>query len=64
LDRNTREKAAQLAYEEGYRIGFEIGRIESYEERLGRPATPIEELDKLSLEELYRMADELEGLVR
>lgn len=66
IDREREEsrRKAELDYTSGlkhaYRKGHCIGRIQSYEELLKRPETPTEQLDKLSLKELERLADELQ----
>ena len=58
FERELREKVT-IAREEGKALGRLIGEIEVYEFRLSLSRTPVEELEKLSLDELRRLADEL-----
>ncbi len=65
LDYNTGLKVARMeGREEGRMEGEQIGRIHAYERLLGRPETPTEQLNGLSLEELTRRADELQALLQ
>jgi hypothetical protein len=74
LDYNTGLKVAHMAGEEiglvrglkkGEKMGLEkgekIGTIHLCERLLNRPETPIENLAGMSLEDLSRMADDLQG---
>jgi len=64
LDENTRNRVARVeGREEGRIEGERIATIRIYEQLLGRPVTPREDLARRSLEELTRMADELQRLV-
>jgi len=68
LDENTRNRVARVegreeGREEGRLEGERIATIRIYEQLLGRPVTPREDLARRSLEELTRMADELQRLV-
>jgi predicted transposase/invertase (TIGR01784 family) len=57
FDDNTRVKVARM---EGRAEGEKIGLIHAWERLLGRPQTPTERLGSLSLEDLTRLADELQ----
>ena len=68
LDENTLVKVARLegrheGREEGRTEGEQIGIIHLCERLLNRPETPKENLAGLSLEQLARLADELQGQV-
>src|SRR5262245_52705531 len=58
------EHARQQGREEGREKGLEegkvIGRIEICQRLLKQPLTPTEELSRLSIEELTKLADQLE----
>jgi hypothetical protein len=60
LDYNTGMKVAHL---EGQKKGEKIGVIQLCERLLKRPETPTEKLAALSIEDLTRLADELQGQV-
>ncbi len=65
LDYNTGLKVARLeGREEGRAEGEKIGMIHAFERLLNRPQTPTEQLAGRSLEELTRLADELQGQLR
>ena len=49
----------QEGLQEGRAIGELLGRIHAFQELLGHPLTPLEDLVALSAEELNRRADEL-----
>jgi hypothetical protein len=66
LDYNTGLKVARMeGHEEGrterLAQGERIGLIHAFERLLRRPETPTEELIRLSLEELTRLTDDLQG---
>ena len=66
LDHNTYLKEARLqglqeGRTEGRTEGEKIGIIHLCERLLGRSETPIEKLTALSLDDLTRLADELQG---
>ena len=71
LDHNSLMKAAQRFQEQGLKEGREAGRqqgekigvIKFCERMLNRPNTPAEQLATLSLEELTRLAEELQNEV-
>ena len=68
LDQNTLVKVARLegrteGRAEGLTEGEHIGVIHLCERLLKRPETPAEKLASLSLEELARLAEELQGQV-
>jgi hypothetical protein len=64
LDQNTLVKVARLeGREEGRTQGEQIGVIHLCERLLNCPETPTERLAALSLEQLARLADELQGKV-
>ena len=60
LDHNTLIKWAQLQRGEGRAEGEKIGIIHAYGRVLNRQETPSEKLAALSLEELTRLAEELQ----
>jgi hypothetical protein len=66
MDYNTGMKAARLEGQaegrsEGHVEGEKIGMIHAYERLLQRPETPTEQLAALSLDNLTRLADELQA---
>jgi hypothetical protein len=64
LDYNTGLKVARLeGRTEGEMIGF-IRMINVFERLLNRPETPAEQLANLSLEDLKRLADDLQAQVQ
>jgi flagellar biosynthesis/type III secretory pathway protein FliH len=69
LDYNTGMKVARMegreegrleGREEGRQFGIRIGMIHFYEQFLNRPETPDEQLAGMSLEDLSRLAADLE----
>jgi len=61
LDYNSDIKAARMeGQEEGLAKGQKIGEIHLCERLLRRSETPAEQLQRLSLEELTRLADDLQ----
>jgi flagellar biosynthesis/type III secretory pathway protein FliH len=58
-----REEGRTEGREEGRTEGEQIGVIHLCERLLNRPETPTEKLAALSLEQLARLADELQGQV-
>jgi predicted transposase/invertase (TIGR01784 family) len=68
LDENTRMKVSRMeGREEGRQEGEKIGlarAVRLFERLLQRPETPTEQLTALSLEDLTRLADELQALLQ
>ena len=65
LDFNTGMKAARMeGQQEGRQEGEIIGTIHLCERLLNRPETPTEQLTSLTLDELRRLAANLENLTR
>jgi hypothetical protein len=64
LDYNTAMKVARMeGFEEGYAKGQKIGPIHYCQRLLKRRETPTEQLLTLSIEDLTRMADDLQQQV-
>ena len=62
LDYNTGLKVARMEGQEEGRIqGEKIGIIHTFERLLNRPQTPVDQLTPLALEDLSRLADELQA---
>ena len=61
LDYNTGLKVARM---EGRNEGEKIGLIHAFERLLNRPETPTEELTRLSLEDLGRLAEDLRAQLK
>ena len=66
LDYNTGLKVARMegqeqGREEGRIQGEKIGIIHTFERLLNRPQTPVDQLTPLALEDLSRLADELQA---
>jgi predicted transposase/invertase (TIGR01784 family) len=58
LQRDERSRLSS-ARREGLQLGELVGRIHAWQELLGRPLTPADELASLTVEDLKRLADEL-----
>ena len=58
------DSAMYEAREEGRRQGEKIGVIQLCEQLLNRPRTPAEQLTALSIEQLTRLADDLQKQVQ
>ncbi len=59
--KDARLEARQQGRQEGLQQGEKIGLIQFCERLLGRSETPVEQLTVLSLDDLTRLADELQG---
>ena len=67
-ERYEARRKAQLDYNTGLKVarmeGEKIGLIHAFERLLNRPETPSDELSRLSLEDLGRLADDLQAQLK
>ena len=54
-----RQERVRIAYEEGFALGRLFGKIKVHQFASSLPPTPKQDLEKRSLDELQRIADEL-----